>query len=335
MPRSIRVAAMVLLAATTVTAAKPVPREKPKQPITAANAHQVVELSELPLDIWEIAFGPKPGQVIFLGWEETANVLDAGTFTTVSKIGAGKRLIHIACDALGERVAFCENTTSVEIVRLRDGATTTIETGQHQPGMMFSPSGKLLATGGFGNQATLWDAATGKLVRALDAGPVKGGLTVQFSPNGKHLAVGNRNSTTRIFEVETGKLLHTLERAMSQGLRFSPDGKTLAVTYVDGSLALWNVADGKLRHQQKSSAAELYSVSWSAGGDVLATVGREGRITLWKAADLSVLKEFEAPEWVIRVYFTPDGSRFLTSGGSSGPGATDRKVTVWGLGGAR
>jgi hypothetical protein len=320
-----------LLAAGAITDAKPLRREIPQPAITAANAKRVVKLDELPHDVWRMVFPPNHGQVVFLGWEKAADILDASTFKPIGKIGADKRLIHIAFDAVGDRAAFCENSTKVEIVNLRDSATTSIETGDAQPRMAFSPSGKLLATGGYGTQAKLWEVATGKPLRSFDVGPVEGGLTVQFSPSGKLLAVGHRNSTTRIFDVDSGKCLHTLQKKWSQGLQFSPDGKTLAITYVDGSLALWNVSDGKLLHERKSSAAELYSVDWSIGGDVLVTVGRQGRITLWQTADLSVLKEFDAPEWVIQVQFTPDGSRFLTSGGTM-VRSNNRKVTVWGLG---
>jgi WD40 repeat protein len=329
MPRSF---VSALLAMTAVAIAKPVPRAQAPPAITSENAKQLVKLAELPGDTWRIVPGPKPGQVVFVGWEKPADVLDAKTLKPIRKIGADKRLIYLASDTLGDRIAFCENTTTVEILNQRDGRTISFDTGDRQPAMAFSPNGRLLATGG--TQAKLWDAGTGKLVRSLDAGPVKGGLTVQFSPDGKLLAVGNRNSTTRIFDLESGKVLHTLQRNMSQGLRFSPDGKTLAVTYVDGSLALWNVADGSLLRERKSGAAELYSVSWSAKGDVLATSGRQGRVTLWKAADLSVLKELDAPEWVIQAQFTPDGSRLLTAGGSINRSGY-RSVVVWGLDGSR
>jgi hypothetical protein len=44
-----------------------------------------------------------------------------------------------------------------------------------------------------------------------------------------------------------------------------------------------------------------------------------------------ILKELEAPEWVIRVRFSPDGDRLLTAGGGIQRDA-GRKVVVWGLG---
>jgi WD40 repeat protein len=264
------------------------------------------------------------------GWKAPVEVLDPVSFRPLRMIADGRRLVHFAASADGKTFAFSENGTAVEIHRPGTKEVVRIDTEQRQPSVAFSPDGKLLATGGYGTKAKLWGVTSGRLVRALDA-PREGGLTPVFSPDGKLLAVGNRNDVTRVFEVATGKLLHTLPRRMSQELRFSPDGKVLAVGYVDGAVGLWDVASGKLLRQRPTGAAEIYTLDWSPAGDVLATAGRKGKITLWDVRDLSALKELEAPEWVIRVRFSPDGGRLFSCGGATSPPA-DRKVTVWGLG---
>jgi RNA polymerase sigma factor (sigma-70 family) len=307
----------------------PVPLEKAKPAISPANAARVKKLKELPRDVWEIVWGPKPGQVSFLSWERPVEVLDSNTFRPIETIEAGRQLIHFAASGDGRRIAYCTNSTKVEVRDLRGGKVVMIETNNDQPKMAFSPNGKLLATGGYGNDAKLWDAGSGRFVRSLPAGE-KGGLTAVFSPNGKLLAVGNRNDITSVYEVATGKRLYTLPEQRSQELKFSPDGRTLAVAYVDGRIGLWNVADGKLLRERKTGATEVYTVDWSPRGDVLATAGRNGKITLWAPGDLSVLKELDGPEWVIRVRFSPDGSRLLSAGGGALAGQV-RKVLVWGL----
>ena len=195
--------------------------------------------------------------------------------------------------------------------------------------MAFSPDGRLLATGGAGTQAKVWEAATGKLVRSLDAGG-EGGLTCVFSPDGKVLAVGNRNDTTRLYEVGTWKLLHTLHKAQTQGLKFSPDNKLLAVGYVDGEVGLWDVQTGKRVRSAPARVKEVYEVDWTPKGDVLVTAGREGVIALWDPKELTVLRELESPEWVILARFSPDGTRLWTAGGGMASPA-DRRVIVWGL----
>jgi WD40 repeat protein len=132
-------------------------------------------------------------------------------------------------------------------------------------------------------------------------------------------------------EVETGKLVHTLSRKMSQELKFSPNGQVLAVAYVDASVGLWDLDSGNLLFEYETKAKEIYTLDWSPAGDVLATAGLEGNIILWDARDLSILKELTAPEWVIRVRFSPDGSRLYSAGGKSFP-SLDRMISVWGIG---
>jgi WD40 repeat protein len=166
-------------------------------------------------------------------------------------------------------------------------------------------------------------------VRSLHAGG-EGGLTVLFSPDGKQVAVGNRNDKTHLYETSTGKLLHVLHKTMSQELKFSPDGKVLAIAYANGSIGLWDPADGKLLREREKVADEIYTLDWSPAGDVLATAGRNGKITLWNPRDLSVLKELEGPEWVIRIRFSPDGSRLVSAGGTV-MRSPDRKLLIWGL----
>jgi WD40 repeat protein len=128
-----------------------------------------------------------------------------------------------------------------------------------------------------------------------------------------------------------------IDPVQTQGVQFSPDGQTLAVAYVDGTLRLWNTADGRLRHERKTAAEELYRVEWSPDGRILASAGLQAKITLWNPEDLSILREIDAPEWVIGLRFSPDGRNLITAGGPSGrTGAATgkRSLKIWGIEGS-
>jgi WD40 repeat protein len=277
-------------------------------------------------DIWGIAWSPQRDRMGIVGFGAPVEVRDAVSLALLETIGEGKRILHFAFSPKQGVVAYSEydNSNTATILNRKTGSTIHLDAGNTQAHVVFSPDGKLLATGGYGTTVRLWRVEDGQLVRTFDAGPVEGGLTPEFSPDGRLLAVGNRNSTTGIFDVGTGKKLVSLPKTMTQEIQFSPDGKTLAVVYVDGSVALWRVADGSLLAERKTQAAELYTVDWSPDGTLLATAGREGMITIWDPRDLSVIRELPAPEWVIRVKFTPDGMNLHTAGGSSGLGSKNR-----------
>lgn len=305
--------------------------------LTPANVSHLSEVASLDEDIWEIAWSPERDRMALLAWEKPVVVRDVLSLEVIETIGEGQKLIHFAFSPDKDVVAYCRNGKTAEILDRRTGRSMTLDVGNDQPQMTFSPDGKVLATGGYGTISSLWRVSDGKLLRQFDAGPTAGGLKPVFGPDGTMLAVGNRNAETHIFEVATGKVLHVLPEVQTQGLLFSPDGRTLAVAYVDGSLRLWNMADGRLLHGLKTTAKELYRVEWSPDGRILASAGLEGKITLWNPADLSILREIAGPDWVIGLRFSPDGRNLITAGGASGhkgPTTGTRSLKIWGIEGS-
>jgi WD40 repeat protein/serine/threonine protein kinase len=160
----------------------------------------------------------------------------------------------------------------------------------------FSPDGKVVLTGcgGYspegpdrgGEEARLWDAATGKPIGAPMAhrGPV---FTVAFSPDGRTCLTGSGDKTARLWDVATGKPIGApmAHRGEVTAAAFSPDGKAILT----------------------GSREDIPSASTRPVGD------ERGEARLWDAATGKPL----APPithrgGVRRVAFSPDGSRFLT-----------------------
>lgn len=301
-----------------------------REPISPENVGRLQKLSEIPCpEAFRLVYSPDRSRAAFVSWEEPVQIREAITLWHVSTIGEGRKLIDFAFSPDRQRVAYTENSTRAEILTLGTGQAIVLETGDSQPDVVFSPDGKLLATGGYSGGAKLWDVATGKLIREFPTRSGRSGLTPVFSPDGRTLAVGDRNSTTILFDVATGRRLVVLPKRETQGLAFHPSGRVLAVAYCDGSIRLWNHATGKLLAHQTKLAEEIYALDWSPDGKLLASSGLKGNICLWDE-DLQLLHSIPAAEWVISVKFSPDGSRLITASGDA-EGKLDRTVTVWGV----
>jgi WD40 repeat protein/tetratricopeptide (TPR) repeat protein len=94
----------------------------------------------------------------------------------------------------------------------------------------FSPDGNLLAqaAGPTQDEVTLWNVATGELVRVLrGTGAV---YTLAFSPDGKLLATSTFDGTVGLWETATGVLKESWRTRTVQAIGFSPDGKHLVTS---------------------------------------------------------------------------------------------------------
>src|SRR5688572_11176707 len=205
--------------------AAPAPRtEKAAPALTPDSVARLEPVGDIAIDGWRLVWGPNAGELSILEWEGDVQVFDARSLKPLRKIAQGRKLTHVAFARGGEIAAWSDNaTTLVEITNMVTGKSKTVEAGGRQAGGSFSPDGKFLATGMYGQKATLWNVDTGEKVRDFDT-DADGGLRVVFTKDGTKLALSNRNSVTLIFEVASGKLLHTLPKRMTQEVRFNPAG---------------------------------------------------------------------------------------------------------------
>ncbi|WP_161604220.1 WD40 repeat domain-containing protein [Roseiconus nitratireducens] len=301
-----------------------------REPITSQNLSLLRPIRTIEKDVWQIRSSPDRTRLALVSWEQPVDIREMQTLLPIQTLCQSRKVIHFAFSSDPNVIAFCENSKTVEVVNREIDRSIQIATANPQPKMEFSPDGRLLATGGYGNAAFLWSVADGSLVHQLNIGSATGGLTARFSPDGDTLAIGNRNGATRLFDVSTGTERLVLHKEMSQGLEFHPSGDRLAIGYTDGSIVVWETVSGRRVAQKATPADEIYCVAWSPDGNLLASCGRNGDIVIWDGPTLTPLHRFAAPPWVIYVCFSPDGARLISAGGDFINTQT-RKVRVWGV----
>jgi len=143
----------------------------------------------------------------------------------------------------------------------------------------FSPDGKQLAVARWDQATTVWDLATGNVVRTLP-----GTLNVVWSPDGKKLAVDQGRVSKRmtkldlvVLDAATGTALYT---APFPGATFSPDGRFLAALS-EGAVVLLDAKDGSELARYFAEGHQPESFAFSPDGKVLATGGGDASIRIW------------------------------------------------------
>ncbi len=146
----------------------------------------------------------------------------------------------------------------------------------------FSPDGSLVASGNFGGQIHLRDAATGELKQELreSGGSVE---RLDFSSDGKRLATSsNTSKIARIWDLSTGQIVQSFpgHAEVVYWVEFSPDDKLIATASKDATVRIWNVADAKLLHTLPHGG-EVSAAVFVSGGKQLATVCHDGEARIW------------------------------------------------------
>lgn len=189
--------------------------------------------------------------------------------------------------------------------------------------LAFSPDGKLLAAGCYG-QVTIWDLAKVQPIKVLTN--VLGAVNdLRFSPEGKLLAVGGGQPSAKgdlkLYQVADWKLLATLRGHddVVFSLAFRPDGKELTSASFDKTVRIWSVADPKLLRTLDGHSDFVYAVAYSPDGKRLVSASKDRTVTLVEAdTGKSVFTFSGMDQDVLAVAFSPDGKHVISSGFEAG-----------------
>ncbi len=174
--------------------------------------------------LWD-ALGGKELRTLTLQNNVTTRSCFSPDGQTIAVVGGGQiKMWHVADGVEGKVVKGQENTFYT---------------------VQYSPDGSRIAAAGSGGAITIWEVASGEVIRSIVGHPdgylpgVVQGLS--FSADGKLIASASWDRTVKLWDVSSGEELRTLEHPdFVNDVCFSPDGLRLASACNDGTARIWH-----------------------------------------------------------------------------------------------
>ncbi|MBN9122475.1 MAG: NB-ARC domain protein [Planctomycetes bacterium] len=199
--------------------------------------------------------------------------------------------------------------------------------------MAFSPDGKLLLTGSYG-ELTVWNVEKAEPTKRID-GFADRVCTIAFSADGKKFVTGGgvptEDGEIKIFDTESGKLFAEVVAGHSDtvfGAAFSPDGKLLATCGADKFVKVWELpaAAGQAPKLVKSFEGHTHhvmGVGWTPDGKKLASCGADNFVKVWDYEKGEKIRDMQGHQkQVTSLVFVGKTPQFVTGSG-------DASVRMW------
>jgi WD40 repeat protein len=284
----------------------------------------------------DLAFSPDGLRIAAASEEGVANVWRIGDGSLAYTLRGHEGSINsVAFSPDGSLLATGSSDQSVRLWNAGDGTlerTITSGTLGRVLSLEFSSDGDLLAVADHLCFVQLREVRTGLLRRSLaqpDCSARLGGTVISwalgFSPDGERVLTGEGRpccggslQSWLVHEVEAPELIKGYNLRF-QDLDYAPDGETIAVAFLSSAVFwLMDPLDGRQIQTFEGHTYRVNSVTFSHGGDLIASGGRDYKVRLWRTEDGELLRTLEAhSDEVFSVTFSADGS-LLASGGADG-----------------
>ena len=173
--------------------------------------------------------------------------------------------------------------------------------------------GKIMASGIGTNAVSLWEIASGKLLRKLE-GHTAAITAIAWTAHNKTLATSSYDKTVRIWDAMKGEELKKLEghTDVVATLAWAPSGKQLASGSYDKTVRVWDAVTGKSLKTLEKHPAAVTVMDWN--GKMLVAGGPTSIVFVWNTTTGAQVNKVEVSGAAQSLAWSPDG-KALASGG--------------------
>ena len=225
------------------------------------------------LRVWAVASG-RPIQY-----------LPGGAATTSASITTEPDGAFMACGADGS-MARVSTSTRWALQRTLGDESAASPFVDRVNAVRFSPDGVTVAAGGGeptrSGDISLWDVASGRLVKEWKDRHADAVLCLDFSPDGKQLASGGADRIARVTEIASGKPVSLFEGHTHHvlGTSFRSDGRLLATAGADGVVMVWDMLSGERKKKIEGWTKEVTSLHFIGATNQIVTSSGDNLIRI-------------------------------------------------------
>jgi WD40 repeat protein len=176
----------------------------------------------------------------------------------------------------------------------------------------------------FDTTIKLWDLATGRVVRTLEAHTEEVNA-VAIVTDGKHAISASFDKTLKVWDLATGRVTQTLDGHTVTAVAVTADGKRAVSASYDRTLKVWDPDGGRAVRMPEGHLGSINGVAIITGGKCAISASADNTLKVWdlEAGRVTQTLEDHTAE-VTAVAVTADGKRAVSA-------SYDTTLKVWNL----